>query len=113
MGEGGVLLWGLLGWGSPGRTGGGGSLWRGAAPDPLSLPSVNFVKWSSQGMLRMSPEAMGELFQPTISQIIKHIGRSRGWEQPGCPRPPPQGGSPPSPGRWHPEPCPVPTLGQG
>lgn len=40
-----------------------------------SLPSVNFVKWSSQGMLRMSPEAMSELFQPTITQIIKHIGR--------------------------------------
>uniref|UniRef100_A0A8V5G6T2 Uncharacterized protein n=1 Tax=Melopsittacus undulatus TaxID=13146 RepID=A0A8V5G6T2_MELUD len=35
--------------------------------------NVNFVKWSSQGMLRMSPEAMSELFQPTISQIIKHI----------------------------------------
>ncbi|XP_017695306.1 PREDICTED: heat shock 70 kDa protein 12B-like, partial [Lepidothrix coronata] len=40
---------------------------------PLSLPSVNFVKWSSQGMLRMSPEAMNELFQPTITHIIQHI----------------------------------------
>lgn len=45
-------------------------------PPPLlsSPPSVNFVKWSSQGMLRMSPEAMSELFQPTITQIINHIG---------------------------------------
>ncbi|KAM9027443.1 heat shock 70 kDa protein 12B isoform 2-T2 [Ara ararauna] len=39
----------------------------------LKRSNVNFVKWSSQGMLRMSPEAMSELFQPTISQIIKHI----------------------------------------
>lgn len=36
--------------------------------------SVNFVKWSSQGMLRMSCEAMNELFQPTVSGIIHHIG---------------------------------------
>lgn len=36
--------------------------------------SVNFVKWSSQGMLRMSCEAMNELFQPTVSGIIQHIG---------------------------------------
>ncbi|XP_056407812.1 heat shock 70 kDa protein 12B isoform X4 [Hyla sarda] len=36
--------------------------------------SVNFVKWSSQGMLRMSSEAMNELFQPTIQQIVQHIG---------------------------------------
>lgn len=35
---------------------------------------VNFVKWSSQGMLRMSCEAMNELFQPTVSGIIQHIG---------------------------------------
>lgn len=41
---------------------------------PLSVPSVNLVKWSSQGMLRMSPEAMSELFQPTITHIIQHIG---------------------------------------
>ncbi|KFR08054.1 Heat shock 70 kDa protein 12B, partial [Nipponia nippon] len=40
----------------------------------LKKSNVNFVKWSSQGMLRMSSEAMSELFQPTISQIIKHIG---------------------------------------
>uniref|UniRef100_A0A8C8RRQ3 Heat shock protein family A (Hsp70) member 12B n=1 Tax=Pelusios castaneus TaxID=367368 RepID=A0A8C8RRQ3_9SAUR len=39
----------------------------------LKRSSVNFVKWSSQGMLRMSSEAMNDLFQPTISQIIKHI----------------------------------------
>ncbi|XP_074677823.1 heat shock 70 kDa protein 12B isoform X3 [Strix aluco] len=39
----------------------------------LKKSNVNFVKWSSQGMLRMSAEAMGELFQPTITQIIKHI----------------------------------------
>ncbi|XP_059673984.1 heat shock 70 kDa protein 12B [Gavia stellata] len=39
----------------------------------LKKSNVNFVKWSSQGMLRMSSEAMSELFQPTISQIIKHI----------------------------------------
>ncbi|KGL92549.1 Heat shock 70 kDa protein 12B, partial [Charadrius vociferus] len=39
----------------------------------LKKSNVNFVKWSSQGMLRMSSEAMNELFQPTISQIIKHI----------------------------------------
>ncbi|XP_044285491.1 heat shock 70 kDa protein 12B isoform X2 [Varanus komodoensis] len=41
----------------------------------LKRSSVNLVKWSSQGMLRMSSEAMNELFQPTISQIINHIGR--------------------------------------
>ncbi|XP_066488092.1 heat shock 70 kDa protein 12B [Tiliqua scincoides] len=40
----------------------------------LKRSSVNLVKWSSQGMLRMSSEAMNELFQPTISQIINHIG---------------------------------------
>uniref|UniRef100_A0A8B9C3P5 Heat shock protein family A (Hsp70) member 12B n=1 Tax=Anser brachyrhynchus TaxID=132585 RepID=A0A8B9C3P5_9AVES len=39
----------------------------------LKKSNVNFVKWSSQGMLRMSPEAMSELFQHTITQIIKHI----------------------------------------
>uniref|UniRef100_A0A5F8H665 Heat shock protein family A (Hsp70) member 12B n=1 Tax=Monodelphis domestica TaxID=13616 RepID=A0A5F8H665_MONDO len=45
-------------------------------PGAHSVPfphSVNFVKWSSQGMLRMSCEAMNELFQPTVSQIIRHI----------------------------------------
>ncbi|XP_027486953.1 LOW QUALITY PROTEIN: heat shock 70 kDa protein 12B-like [Corapipo altera] len=39
----------------------------------LRKSNVNFVKWSSQGMLRMSPEAMNELFQPTITHIIQHI----------------------------------------
>ncbi|ETE56963.1 Heat shock 70 kDa protein 12B, partial [Ophiophagus hannah] len=39
----------------------------------LKRSSMHLVKWSSQGMLRMSPEAMNELFQPTVSQIIKHI----------------------------------------
>ncbi|XP_063313619.1 heat shock 70 kDa protein 12B [Pelobates fuscus] len=39
----------------------------------LRKSSVNFVKWSSQGMLRMSSEAMNELFQPTIQQIVQHI----------------------------------------
>lgn len=37
--------------------------------------SINIVKWSSQGMLRLTQEAMNELFQPTINNIIKHIGR--------------------------------------
>ncbi|XP_041074229.1 heat shock 70 kDa protein 12B isoform X1 [Polyodon spathula] len=39
----------------------------------LRKSNVNFVKWSSQGMLRMTSEAMNELFQPTISQIVQHI----------------------------------------
>ncbi|XP_071609189.1 heat shock 70 kDa protein 12B [Heliangelus exortis] len=39
----------------------------------LKKSNVNFVKWSSQGMLRLSSEAMSELFQPTITQIIQHI----------------------------------------
>lgn len=38
--------------------------------------SMNIVKWSSQGMLRLSAEATNELFQPTISKIIKHIGKT-------------------------------------
>lgn len=37
--------------------------------------SVDFVKWSSQGMLRMSPDAMNALFKPTIDQIIEHLSR--------------------------------------
>ncbi|XP_062430849.1 heat shock 70 kDa protein 12B isoform X2 [Rhea pennata] len=40
----------------------------------LEKSDVNFVKWSSQGLLRLSPEAVSELFQPTISQIIEHVG---------------------------------------
>uniref|UniRef100_A0A8C9KX52 Heat shock protein family A (Hsp70) member 12B n=1 Tax=Serinus canaria TaxID=9135 RepID=A0A8C9KX52_SERCA len=39
----------------------------------LRKSNVNLVKWSSQGMLRMSPEVMNELFQPTITHIIQHI----------------------------------------
>ncbi|KAG2465429.1 HS12B protein, partial [Polypterus senegalus] len=39
----------------------------------LRKSNVNFVKWSSQGMLRMTSEAMNELFQPTISKIVQHI----------------------------------------
>ncbi|MBN3307160.1 HS12B protein, partial [Amia calva] len=39
----------------------------------LRKSNMNIVKWSSQGMLRLTPEAMNELFQPTISQIIQHI----------------------------------------
>ncbi|XP_015682747.1 heat shock 70 kDa protein 12B, partial [Protobothrops mucrosquamatus] len=39
----------------------------------LKRSSMHLVKWSSQGMLRMSPEAMNDLFQPTVSQIIRHI----------------------------------------
>ncbi|XP_037667305.1 heat shock 70 kDa protein 12B isoform X1 [Choloepus didactylus] len=39
----------------------------------LRRSSVNFVKWSSQGMLQMSSQAMNELFQPTVSGIIQHI----------------------------------------
>uniref|UniRef100_A0A3Q2YVL0 Heat shock protein 12B n=1 Tax=Hippocampus comes TaxID=109280 RepID=A0A3Q2YVL0_HIPCM len=34
---------------------------------------MNIVKWSSQGMLRLSQEAMNELFQPTIANIVQHI----------------------------------------
>lgn len=37
--------------------------------------SMNIVKWSSQGMLRLTQEAMNELFQPTIVNIVKHIGK--------------------------------------
>lgn len=66
----------------------------------------------------MSSEAMSELFQPTISQIIKHIGRSWGWEQPGCQTPcdPARGGGvsplprPPGTLQCHPQPCLVPVL---
>nr|XP_025975495.1 heat shock 70 kDa protein 12B [Dromaius novaehollandiae] len=44
----------------------------------LKRSNVNFVKWSSQGMLRLSAEAMAELFQPTVGQIIAHIGELLG-----------------------------------
>ncbi|XP_051504637.1 heat shock 70 kDa protein 12B [Myxocyprinus asiaticus] len=39
----------------------------------LRKSNMNFIKWSSQGMLRLSTEAMNELFQPTINNVIKHI----------------------------------------
>lgn len=31
------------------------------------------VKWSSQGMLRIAPETMKELFAPVLSKIVEHI----------------------------------------
>ncbi|XP_061819892.1 heat shock 70 kDa protein 12A isoform X4 [Nerophis lumbriciformis] len=39
----------------------------------LRKSNVDFVKWSSQGMLRMSPDAMNSLFKPTIEHIIQHL----------------------------------------
>ncbi|ROJ78933.1 Heat shock 70 kDa protein 12A [Anabarilius grahami] len=39
----------------------------------LRKSNVDFVKWSSQGMLRMSPDAMNALFKPTIDHIIQHL----------------------------------------
>lgn len=42
-----------------------------------TIPSVDFVKWSSQGMLRMSPDAMNALFKPTIDSIIEHLRKYR------------------------------------
>ncbi|XP_043911898.1 heat shock 70 kDa protein 12A [Protopterus annectens] len=39
----------------------------------LRKSNVDFVKWSSQGMLRMNPDAMNALFKPTIDQIIGHL----------------------------------------
>ncbi|XP_053488063.1 heat shock 70 kDa protein 12A isoform X3 [Ictalurus furcatus] len=39
----------------------------------LRKSNVDFVKWSSQGMLRMSPDAMNALFKPTIDHIIRHL----------------------------------------
>ena len=32
------------------------------------------IKWSSQGMLRLSPSAMLTLFEPVMREIIRHIG---------------------------------------
>ncbi|CAB1312590.1 unnamed protein product, partial [Coregonus sp. 'balchen'] len=37
--------------------------------------AVDFVKWSSQGMLRMNPDAMNALFKPTIDHIIQHLSK--------------------------------------
>uniref|UniRef100_A0A8C4Q813 Heat shock protein 12B n=1 Tax=Eptatretus burgeri TaxID=7764 RepID=A0A8C4Q813_EPTBU len=39
----------------------------------LRKSTVEYVKWSSQGMLRMSAEAMNQLFQPTIEKIVMAI----------------------------------------
>ncbi|XP_058154291.1 heat shock 70 kDa protein 12A isoform X4 [Dasypus novemcinctus] len=39
----------------------------------LRKSNVDFVKWSSQGMLRMSPDAMNALFKPTIDSIVEHL----------------------------------------
>uniref|UniRef100_A0A1A8QDH4 Heat shock protein 12B n=2 Tax=Nothobranchius TaxID=28779 RepID=A0A1A8QDH4_9TELE len=39
----------------------------------LRRSNMKIVKWSSQGMLRLTQEAMNELFQPTICNIVKHI----------------------------------------
>ncbi|XP_033839907.1 heat shock 70 kDa protein 12B isoform X2 [Periophthalmus magnuspinnatus] len=39
----------------------------------LRRTSLNMVKWSSQGMLRLTQEAVHELFQPTILSIVRHI----------------------------------------
>ncbi|XP_078411322.1 heat shock 70 kDa protein 12B-like isoform X2 [Cetorhinus maximus] len=39
----------------------------------LKKNSNKLVKWSSQGMLRMTPEAIAELFQPTVKQVVVHI----------------------------------------
>uniref|UniRef100_A0A8D3B206 Heat shock 70 kDa protein 12A n=1 Tax=Scophthalmus maximus TaxID=52904 RepID=A0A8D3B206_SCOMX len=48
----------------------------------LRKSNVDFVKWSSQGMLRMSPDAMNSLFKPTIDHIIQHLSN-----HPCCSRP--------------------------
>ncbi|XP_041125066.1 heat shock 70 kDa protein 12A-like isoform X2 [Polyodon spathula] len=39
----------------------------------LRKSNVDFVKWSSQGMLRMNPDAMNALFKSTIDHIIQHL----------------------------------------
>ncbi|XP_061524532.1 heat shock 70 kDa protein 12B [Phycodurus eques] len=39
----------------------------------LRRSNMNIVKWSSQGMLRLTQEAMNELFQPTVANIVRHI----------------------------------------
>uniref|UniRef100_A0AAR2L3K2 Heat shock 70 kDa protein 12A n=1 Tax=Pygocentrus nattereri TaxID=42514 RepID=A0AAR2L3K2_PYGNA len=41
----------------------------------LRKSNVDFVKWSSQGMLRMNPDAMNALFKPTIDHIIQHLSK--------------------------------------
>uniref|UniRef100_H3A9D6 Heat shock protein family A (Hsp70) member 12A n=1 Tax=Latimeria chalumnae TaxID=7897 RepID=H3A9D6_LATCH len=39
----------------------------------LRKSNVDFVKWSSQGMLRMNPDAMNALFKPTVDHIVQHL----------------------------------------
>ncbi|XP_072112901.1 heat shock 70 kDa protein 12B-like isoform X2 [Mobula birostris] len=39
----------------------------------LKKCSNKLIKWSSQGMLQISPQAADELFQPTIRLVVQHI----------------------------------------
>ncbi|PWA27155.1 hypothetical protein CCH79_00011613 [Gambusia affinis] len=50
----------------------------------LRRSNMNIVKWSSQGMLRLTQEAMNELFQPTISNIVRHIEELMGKPEVRC-----------------------------
>uniref|UniRef100_A0A3P8QLQ7 Heat shock protein 12B n=1 Tax=Astatotilapia calliptera TaxID=8154 RepID=A0A3P8QLQ7_ASTCA len=50
----------------------------------LRRSNMNIVKWSSQGMLQLTQEAMNELFQPTISKIVKHIDLPEPLPPPGA-----------------------------
>uniref|UniRef100_A0A3P9MWJ3 Heat shock protein 12B n=3 Tax=Poecilia reticulata TaxID=8081 RepID=A0A3P9MWJ3_POERE len=52
----------------------------------LRRSNMNIVKWSSQGMLRLTQEAMNELFQPTISNIVRHIEELMGKPEVRCVR---------------------------
>ncbi|XP_054721285.1 uncharacterized protein LOC129231062 [Uloborus diversus] len=45
----------------------------GSVAAAIKKSSHKDVKWSSQGMLRLEPSAMEELFQRTIKQIREHI----------------------------------------
>lgn len=69
---------------------------------PFTAYSLNVVKWSSQGMLRMSCEAMNELFQPTVSGIIEHIGESLSLRPPFTPHTSPDVGIIPPISAWKP-----------
>ncbi|XP_067894460.1 heat shock 70 kDa protein 12B [Heterodontus francisci] len=46
---------------------------KGQSVETALKKNSKVVKWSSQGMLRMTPEAIAELFQPTIKQVVLHI----------------------------------------
>ncbi|XP_067833369.1 LOW QUALITY PROTEIN: heat shock 70 kDa protein 12B, partial [Heptranchias perlo] len=39
----------------------------------LKKNSSKVARWSPQGMLRMSPETIADLFQPTVKQVVSHI----------------------------------------